>query len=250
MVNNINKVKNHIIVCGSGKFGRHVIKMLHSQKKAFVVLDQGDPMDALIQQSQTPNSSFKDILYQEGDPTREEILISAGLEKAYGIISCMPEDSQNLFIGVTAKKNNPKIKWTTSIVDENNSSKFYTVGADDVIRGDFVIGNRLVNSMVNQNLFGFLEQTNPIDGSIGLIVGAVEIGPNSPLIHVAIKDTTINKSLGLLIFALKKGSQEGYQLNPKPETILAEKDVIISVGDTAQIESLELFVNPKKGFWK
>jgi voltage-gated potassium channel len=187
--------------------------------------------------------------YVEGDPTEEEFLRRTGIAKAAGIITCMPQDAQNLFIGVTAKKLCPKIKWTTVVNDENNSTKFTTVGADDVVRGDFVIGNRLANSMVNQNLFSFLEQTTPLEGSTGLIVGAVRLSPSSPLKGQHLKDSKINEELGLLIFAIKKKEADSYTLNPAPHTLLEEEDVLISLGTPSQIQSLEKYTNPPAKGW-
>jgi len=250
MLNKVKKMKDHIIVCGSGKLGRHVIKILAHHRKSFVVLDQGDHMTALQEDYNLKEENSKtDLLAITGDPTKEEALQQAGVERAYGLVSCMPEDAQNLFIGVTSKKLNPEIKWSTIVIDEKNSNKFFTLGADDVIRGDYVIGNRLANSLVNQNLFGFLEQTNPIDGSTSLIVGAILIGKDSPLKQKEIRFSNINQELGLLILAIKKNHLPNYQLNPLPQTVMEEGDVLISLGDPQQIQKLENFVNPKKGLW-
>jgi voltage-gated potassium channel len=247
MQNKINKLKDHIIVSGSGKLGRHIIGSFLDQRQDFVVIDVAEHLFKLLGPEESLDKHPWN--YVEGDPTEEEFLRRTGIAKAAGIITCMPQDAQNLFIGVTAKKLCPKIKWTTVVNDENNSTKFTTVGADDVVRGDFVIGNRLANSMVNQNLFSFLEQTTPLEGSTGLIVGAVRLSPSSPLKGQHLKDSKINEELGLLIFAIKKKEADSYTLNPAPHTLLEEEDVLISLGTPSQIQSLEKYTNPPAKGW-
>jgi voltage-gated potassium channel len=249
MQNKISKLKDHIILCGSGKLGRHIIASLLDQHQEFVVVDDAEHLSNLLQTSPEQNSEKYPWLYVEGDPTQEEFLKRTGIMKAAGIITCMPQDAQNLFIGVTAKKLCPQIKWTTVVNDENNSTKFTTVGADDVVRGDYVIGNRLANSMVNQNLYSFLEQTTPLEGSTGLIVGAVNLEESSPLNGSHLKDSKINEELGLLIFAIKKSGESSYTLNPGPNTVLEAEDTVISLGTPEQVQSLEKFINPPAKGW-
>jgi voltage-gated potassium channel len=130
MQKRINKLKDHIIVCGSGKLGRHIIGSFLDHKQDFVVIDIAEHLYKLLGiEESTEKHPWH---YVEGDPTEEDFLRRTGIEKAAGIITCMPQDAQNLFIGVTAKKLCPGIKWTTVVNDENNSTKFTTVGADDV----------------------------------------------------------------------------------------------------------------------
>jgi voltage-gated potassium channel len=243
MLNKIQKFKNHIIICGVGKIGKHVVDSMIKSKKNFVAVDNEEFIQNLIEDNLTNKEFIKKFIYIEGDPTKEDILLKAGIHNAYGLITSMPEDADNLFICLTAKKLNPKIKISSYVIHEENIKKFYLVGTDEVVSGDFVIGKRLTASLINDNIAAFIEQTSLLDSNQQFYIGDIEVGKKSKIINKSLSEANIYLNTGLLIFAVKKKNQSRYTFNPSSDTVFEEGDVLITFGSDKDIKRLDDFVN-------
>lgn len=246
MLKKIENIKDHFIVCGAGKIGRHVIRSLVEMKKAFVMIDTEEKyIESILKENTAKNFIQSDYLFLQGDATREEILRQAGIERAAGLITCLPEDSQNLFICLTAKNVNPKIRISTQVLEEVNMDKFYMIGVDEVVSSDFVIGKRLSSSLTQPNVSSFLEQTSFLGENQAFFVGDVVIGENSSIIGKTLKTSQIYANTGLLIFAMKRGDEGFYEFNPNSDAVLQKGDVLITFGSGEDLAKLEKYVNPK-----
>ncbi len=91
----MEKLKNHYIVCGAGRVGRRIIRNLQREKLPFVIIEkdakkvaefEGENLNILI-----------------GDATHEEILNQAGVERARGLASCLADDADNVYVVLTAR---------------------------------------------------------------------------------------------------------------------------------------------------
>lgn len=239
MLQNMKRLKNHLIVCGAGKVGKHVITSIREAKRSFVAIDITE--SALSQYHEENGTS--DCFFIQGDATDEKILQQAGVERAYGLISCVRDDAKNLFICLTAKKLNPNIKISSYVIDEVNMSKFYMVGADEVVSGDFVIGKRLIVSLLNENIASFLEQTNYVSADEAFFLGDVVVSDNSRLINKSIREADIYRKVGLLIFAYKSHSDNSFTFNPDASIVLNAGDTLVTFGSQDDLERLKKFVN-------
>lgn len=74
MDNNITKLENHYILCGSGETGLYIIERFQKQNVPFVVIDNDK---AVIEELKSLG-----VQYIEGDATHEEILDRAGVKRA------------------------------------------------------------------------------------------------------------------------------------------------------------------------
>ncbi len=252
MLKKIAKLKNHFIICGAGKIGRHVILSFMEMRKPFVVIDSEEKyMEAILKEHSDKNLLGSNYLFLQGDATREDILKQAGVKQATGLISCLPEDSQNLFICLTAKNLNPALKISTQVLEEVNMDKFYMIGVDEVVSSDFVIGKRLSSSITNPNISSFLEQTSFLgEENQAFFVGDVVVGEQSPVIGKNLRNSEIYANTQMLIFALRRGDAGFYEFNPNPETVLKAGDVLISFGSKEDLNKLDHYVNlKKKGFF-
>ena len=101
MKRTIRHLKNHFIIVGGGDVGREAAYAFGRSKKRFVVVDR-DP-------SQSDLSRDESILFIEGDAINDEILVEAGIERASGLISALPDDEANVFVVLTARQLNPRL---------------------------------------------------------------------------------------------------------------------------------------------
>ena len=103
MQKEISQLKDHTIICGFGRNGREAARVLKQTNNQVVIIE--------TEQSKLHTEAADPVYYfLEADATRDETLLSAGIMHASAIISTLPDDALNVFVCLTAKELNPKIK--------------------------------------------------------------------------------------------------------------------------------------------
>ena len=97
----INKLREHYIICGFGRIGKEICKILQEHKREFVVIEK----DA----SEIKALEELEYFRIQGDASDDEILQSAGIENAKGMVSVVASDADNLYITLTARGLNPHL---------------------------------------------------------------------------------------------------------------------------------------------
>src|SRR3970040_2293149 len=84
-----------------------------------------------------------------GDAKRYDVLQSAGIERARGICIVIDNDADNLYITVTAKALNPKLRIITRAGQERYAQAMRNSGADEVIIPEYeggILAGRLIGA--------------------------------------------------------------------------------------------------------
>lgn len=84
----------------------------------------------------------------EGDCVNEEVLEKARIRKAKGLIACTAEDQKNVFLVLTAKDMNPKIKVATRVNDQKAKDEFKRAGADVIVAPEVTGGYELADKII------------------------------------------------------------------------------------------------------
>lgn len=140
--------KGHSIVCGYGKVGKSLVKMLNENGGNFIVIEEeAGRVKEMVQ---------KKIPVIEGDARKEEVLERAGIRDAKTIFIPL-DDSSNVFVSLTAKMLNPEMKVICKVEDVGNAVKLKVAGADSVISCHDIGAQRMIT--VNEELLGEAEST-------------------------------------------------------------------------------------------
>ncbi len=129
----ISRLSGHFIVCGFGRVGKAVALTLEEQSAPLVVIDK-DP-EVLTEAEQNG------LLYLHGDPTRDEDLLTARVGEALGLVAATGNDSDNVYISLTARGLNPSLRIIARASRADAEDKLRRAGADEVI-SPHVIGGR------------------------------------------------------------------------------------------------------------
>jgi voltage-gated potassium channel len=122
---NIDRMRDHFIICGYGQVGRTVVDQLQHMEIPFVLIETNEGLYRELLNDRTP--------VIQGDAKRHDILMQAGLERARGICIVIDNDADNLYITVTARSLNPKIKIITRAGQQRYATAMRNSGADEVI---------------------------------------------------------------------------------------------------------------------
>jgi len=230
----IDRLKNHYIICGYGRIGKILCKIL-SRKPIDLVLIEKDP--ELI-----PVMDANKILYISGDAKDEENLLRAGIQHAKGLIAALATDTENVFLVLTARQLNPSLFIMASANRDESKSKLLAAGANRVESpydiGATSMAQRIIRPTVTNFLdFALAHKRKDIQ------MEEIPVNPSSVLVNVMLKDSGIRQRFNLIIIAIKK--PDGNMLfNPSFETVVESGDTVIAVGQEENLQKLEKILNP------
>jgi voltage-gated potassium channel len=231
----IKSLHNHLIVCGAGNTGHHIIQELHNTKKEFVVIEDDHDVYETLQ------NQFLDIVCVHGDATKDDVLVSAGIQNATAIAAVLPYDKDNLFLTITAKQLNPNVRVISKIMNLENKRKLIRAGASAIVPPQFIGALRLVSEMVRPNVVGFLD--NMLRDQKNLRIEEVIVPKTSWAIGKTLMDLDLRNTVGLQVIAFQDPISQGFNYSPQRTDVIQEGMVLITMGDPDQVHKLGEFMN-------
>lgn len=227
----IGTLSDHVIVCGIGTTGRHIATELRAVGVPFVVVDSdGGRLEEL-------NDEFHEtLLYIHGDATDDHVLELAGIERARGVISALNDDKANLFVTISARALNPKIRIVAKSIEASTEGKLRRAGADAVVAPNYIGGVRLFSEMVSPKTVAFLDRIVRFGSGISVGIEAIDIPASSPLIGKRLAETKIREA-GALVVAVHRPDGD-YVYNPGSEHLLEAGDSLIVLADNRDVAAL------------
>lgn len=229
----IKELRNHYILCGYGRMGRIIARELKAKGVGIVVIES------------EPVTQFEkeDNLIVEGDATRDDVLTSAGISGAKGLVSVLPTDAENLYVVLSARELNPKLIILVRASDEGAEQKMLRAGATRVVSPYLTGGLKIAHTILKPAVMDFIEFATKA-GNIEIQMEEVPVHKDSKLVGVALYDSGIGRDLGVMVVAIKSG--EGVMsFNPTPRTIIRESDTLIALGEVSKLNQLEEIASAK-----
>ena len=229
MKKEIEKLNDHIIICGAGETGIHVIKQLKIRETEFVVIENN--LEAI--------ERLKEIgaLYISDDATKEEVLLEARVKTAKGLITCLAKDADNVFVVLTARELNPSIHIVARAHEERSDKKLRRAGANNTVSPDEIGGKKMAAMMLSPNVQYFVD--NIIDTkNMSIDMEEIVIKEESELINKKLREAKISEKAGLIVLAIRR-ENDVFIFNPKADEVLKLDDKMIVVGSKEQIMSLK-----------
>jgi len=232
MERQIAALRNHIVVCGGGETGRHVAGELLRTRQPFVCIEIDPAQEDAIRKLGAG------MLYIVGDATSSEVLRLARVERARGLVACMPNDKDNLFALLSARDLNPTMRIVTRAVSDDAGPKLQKAGADAVVSVPAIGALRLASVMVRPTVVDFLDAMLREPGATR--VQEVTVGP--AVAGRALGALALQERTGVIVFAVREAATRQHVFNPKPERVLAAGDVLMGCADLEQLGALERIV--------
>lgn len=227
----IEKLNGHYIVCGAGATGVHVVSELLDTGKPFVVVERDHERVQRLK-----NMGCELVI--EGDATEDEVLISAGIAKATGLVACLSGDKENLFVTVTARQLNTGLRIVSQNVELGAMGKLIQAGASATVSTSRIGGLRLVSELVRPSVTTFLDSMlRNKEANIRFAEVTVESG--SELDGKTLGDVRIDKNPGLPVLALRSPGEADFHFEPAHADRLEPGVIIIVMGPRAKVEVLE-----------
>ena len=229
MEREIGRLSDHYIICGAGRVGRSAARELTRKPVPFVIIEQNEDKVAQV--------GAGDWLTQIGDATQENVLRQAQIERARGLVAATTTDATNIYIVLTARALNPKLRILARASEEDAEKHLLTAGADSVISPYVFAGHRIAQSFLRPNVLDFLDIATARKSKLGLEIEEVFVERASRFAGSTIEGSRIRQEMGVIVLAIKRG--DGMRFNPSPEDGIEPGDHLIVMGERANLDRLE-----------
>jgi len=227
----IDKISDHVIICGYGRNGRQAAQVLKKHNKRFVVIENSPTVTAAL------NHKFSELVVT-GDSTHDEVLIKAGIMRAKAIITTLPVDADNLFIVLSARNLNKNLTIISRASEDNSDKKLKIAGANNVIMPDKVGGAHMASLVMKPDVMEFIDHITAEGGdNISLEEISFEKIP-AELKNKTLKDLEIRNRSGANIIGYKTATGE-YIINPSADTLIIPNSKLFVLGTSEQILALK-----------
>ena len=234
MQKKINALSEHVIICGYGRNGGQAAKKLQSHQRNFVVIDKDETVFQNIENN--------DFAFITGDANEDEVLIRAGINSANCLICALPNDSENVFVVLSARQINPKIRIISRASEESSYSKLKLAGANNVILPDRIGGDHMASLVVVPDLLEFVDNLSIVgDQTINIEEISVEQLYDTKQ-QKTILELDLRKHTGCNVIGFKD-ENGNYHINPEANQKLVPGSKIIVLGKPEQIQKLNSIYN-------
>jgi voltage-gated potassium channel len=230
----INKLSNHVIICGYGRNGSQAAYDLAVHKVPFIVIENNPDIITNLRDNE-------DILYIDGDATQDEVLEHAGIQDARAMITTLPVDADNLYVVLTAKGINPKMKIISRASNENSDFKLKRAGANNVIMPDKVGGQRMAKLVTQPDVAEFVDfiMLQEPDNVFLEEITCEKLA--SCFDGREISELDMRNRTGANIIGLRKADRS-YIINPSQDVVLSSSDKLFVLGTLSQINQLRSII--------
>lgn len=232
----ISKLKNHYIVCGYGRIGKVLCRLIREENNDIVVIEKDDTLIKALEKDK--------MHYLHGNASDEDLLKKAGIKDASFLVTALGTDTANVFLVLTARQLNPDIFIMARASNPDVGSKLMVAGANIVESpydtGAVSMGLKLLRPSVSSFLDIALSRK-----SEAIQIEELFIPKRSKYTNVALKDSGIRQDFNLIIISIKKASGE-MLFNPHFETLVEPGDTVIVMGKTTNLRKFAKALDPEK----
>ncbi|HVY16136.1 MAG TPA: NAD-binding protein [Rhodopila sp.] len=217
----IDRLSNHVIICGFGRLGAMLAQELSAADVPIVVLEK----------SETAIELARDLghLCIHTDATDEEALRAAGILRARTLATVLSNDAANVFITLSARSLNPGLEIIARGELPSTESKLLQAGANKVVLPAHIGAERIAELILYSKTAALIRgsvQMREFERNLlalGLDMEIVVAAPESPVVGMTVDMIEHHGEGGFLVI----------QVNRKTGEAIARpgKDLVIEPGD-------------------
>ena len=226
MKNRIANLKDHFILCGYGRVGHEIARVLAEEGAPFVVVDKDKEAIA--------HAEMDGRLYMLADAADETVLKEAGIGRARGVIVALGNDADSTYVTLSARqlKSDLFIEARASTAEAEN--KLRRAGASRIVSPYAAGARRMAMLALRPDVVDFMDIVSYRGQE--LEIETLTIGESSSLIGRKIAE--VRKASQAAVLALTR--LDGRLVtNPSDDEVLQKGDRLIALGTREQVRTLE-----------
>lgn len=225
-------MKDHVIVCGAGTTGRHIIEELVASGVNVVAIDANQQaLEELADKFGTRHFS-----YVLGDATDDELLAQTNVATARGIVAALSSDKDNLYLVVSARQTNPRARIIARAAELSHIEKIRRAGADSVVSPNHIGGMRMVSELLRPAVVRFLDEMLR-DKRAAYRIEEVRIAGGN-VVGQTLREARIRERFGMTVLALRPSDDAPWIYNPDATEALRAGMTLVVLGSANQVHDL------------
>jgi len=227
MKTEINKLKEHFILCGYGRVGRAIARTFSEEGVPFVVVDNDENAAAQVMGD--------GYLFLHGDATSDEVLKEARIETARGLVAAVGSDVDNTYITISARGLCPDLFITARASSPDLEVKLKRAGANRVVSPDSIGAHRMAMLSLRPAVVDFIDRVAYRPGR-EMVLESIDIAPASPLTGLTV--AAGRQDFGITVLAMR--TKDGKLLaNPPDSRPIEAGDRLVIIGTRKKLAALE-----------
>jgi CPA2 family monovalent cation:H+ antiporter-2 len=246
------KLRNHVVVVGYGRVGKHLVDVLLSLGIPILVIESD------LERVELLNRQKVATLY--GDAANSEVITHALLDQARALVITVPEENKAVMIVPYARRHNPGLPIIVRAASEEGVRELAELGADHIVHPELEGGLEMVmhtllqldfplrevheySEAVRRDRYNIQIDTADEHRSLhDLLVAAesieitwLELVDGSPLVGQTLLEANVRSRTGASVVALIR--ERALIANPKSSTEFQAGDRVGLIGEEEQIEA-------------
>jgi Trk K+ transport system NAD-binding subunit len=224
MKTDINRLKDHVIICGYGRIGATLARELADGGADFIVIDRHPERGETIR--------AQGFLCIEGDATDEVTLTVAGVGRAKALATVLPDDAANVFITLTARSLNKDLSIIARGEAPSTERKLIAAGADKVILPTHIGAERIAELILHPKTAELVRGgSRTLERALrdfGLEVEVVSASQHNGVAGLTVGEVERRAQGAFLVARVERGDDA--MRAPAPETVIKAGDGLVLVG--------------------
>jgi len=254
-------IKNHVIVCGYGRVGRNVVKLLQEYDYPIIVIDQAESVIQQLRERRIP--------YVYGNAASPQVLEKAQVEQAQGMAIALPDPMSSRLCLKRALEFTPELDVIVRANQDKDIELLYQLGAREVVQPAFEASlelsshllfsmglseetvQRQVRQIRSSHYLDFRPQrpSSAIARDLRVAAQAMNskwypLPDDSPLVGMTLEEADLRRLMGITLMAIQRTNGEELDY-PDVQTLLKQGDRLLVVGETEEQTAFEALVKGK-----
>ncbi|HEY9864664.1 MAG TPA: cation:proton antiporter [Candidatus Obscuribacterales bacterium] len=247
--------QNHIIVCGYGRVGRNLVKLLQSHNYPVIVIDQSEKTVQELRNNQIP--------YLYGNAASLHVLEAAGVDRAASMAIALPDPMSTRLCLRRSLEFSPNLDVIVIADRDKDIELLYQLGAKEVVQPEFEAslelsthvltkmglgGDKIQQEMqkIRQGQYSdFRPKQSAQEVARDLQQATQEMNSKwytlpgiSPLIGMTLEESNIRPMTGISVMAIRRFTGEEIDY-PDGQVRLEKDDKLLVVGEATALETLD-----------
>lgn len=248
-------MQNHVVVCGYGRVGRNLVRLVQEHNYPVVVIDQSESTIQQLREAGVP--------YVYGNAVSLHVLETAGVDKARSLAITLPDPMSTRLCLKRALELSPDLDLVVRANQDKDIELLYQLGAREVVQPEFeaslemathlLTGMGLLPQVIQREVqqirshhYLELRPERPASQvSRDLQMAAQDMNSRwyrlpsgSPLTRMTLEEADLRYLTGVTLMAIRRTSGEEVDY-PNAQTILEEGDRLLVVGESEELAAFD-----------
>jgi monovalent cation:H+ antiporter-2, CPA2 family len=250
-------LKDHVVVCGYGRVGKNLVKLLQQHQIPLVVIDQSESRIQQLRDAGVP--------YVYGNCISFHVLETAGVNSAKGMAIALPDPMSTRVSLKRALELSPELDLVVRATKDKDIEVLYQLGAREVVQPEFeaslematylltgmglspVVVQREMQRIRNDHYLELRPERTALEVSRDLQKATQDLNrrwyslpTGSPLIGMTLEEADMRYLTGVSLMAIRRNNGEQIDY-PSAKTKLEESDRLLVVGSDEELAALDEF---------